>query len=110
MTARPETAAGVPPASADDIATLRGVHYAVDGKTVFRGLDIGIRRRQVTAIMGPSGTGKTTLLRLITGQIAPDRGEVLVDGQSVPALGRRELYALRRRPGDVARHASTTVP
>ena len=99
MTARPETAAAVPPASADDIATLRGVHYAVDGKTVFRGLDIGIRRRQVTAIMGPSGTGKTTLLRLITGQIAPDRGEVLVDGQSVPALGRRELYALRRRMG-----------
>jgi phospholipid/cholesterol/gamma-HCH transport system ATP-binding protein len=84
---------------ADDIATLQGVHYAVDGKTVLRGLDIGIRRGQVTAIMGPSGTGKTTLLRLITGQIAPDAGEVLVDGRSVPRLSRRDLYALRRRMG-----------
>lgn len=99
VTAHVASEAGAAPASANDIATLRGVHYAVDGKTVFRGLDIGIRRREVTAIMGPSGTGKTTLLRLITGQIAPDSGEVLVDGHSVPALGRRELYALRRRMG-----------
>jgi ABC transport permease subunit len=49
--------------------------------------------------MGPSGTGKTTLLRLITGQIAPDAGEVVVDGQNVSRLKRRELYALRRRMG-----------
>ncbi len=91
---RGETAAG-----GQDIATLRGVHYSVDTKEVFRGLDIAIERGKVTAIMGPSGTGKTTLLRLITGQIAPDAGEVVVDGQSVPRLKRRELYALRRRMG-----------
>jgi phospholipid/cholesterol/gamma-HCH transport system ATP-binding protein len=91
---RGETAAG-----GQDIATLRGVHYSVDTKDVFRGLDIAIERGKVTAIMGPSGTGKTTLLRLITGQIAPDAGEVVVDGQSVPRLKRRELYALRRRMG-----------
>lgn len=86
-------------AGADYVATLSGVHYAVDTKVVFRGLDIAIRRGEVTAIMGPSGTGKTTLLRLITGQIAPDAGEVVVDGQHVPRLKRRELYALRRRMG-----------
>jgi len=83
----------------DNIAALRGVHYSVDAKEVFRGLDIGIRRGEVTAIMGPSGTGKTTLLRLITGQVAPDAGEVIVDGHNVPLLKRRELYALRRRMG-----------
>jgi phospholipid/cholesterol/gamma-HCH transport system ATP-binding protein len=83
----------------DDFATLRGVDYAIDGNVVFRGLDLGIRRGEVTAIMGPSGTGKTTLLRLITGQLRADKGEVLVDGRDVGRMGRDELYALRRRMG-----------
>jgi len=86
-------------AGGDNVAVLRGVHYAVDHKPVFRGLDVEIRRGEVTAIMGPSGTGKTTLLRLITGQIHADAGTVEVDGQDVGRLGRRELYALRRRMG-----------
>jgi phospholipid/cholesterol/gamma-HCH transport system ATP-binding protein len=82
------------------IAVLRDVHFAVDsGKHVFSGLDIDIRRGAVTAIMGPSGTGKTTLLKLITGQVLADRGQVLVDGQDVARLSRREIYALRRRMG-----------
>jgi phospholipid/cholesterol/gamma-HCH transport system ATP-binding protein len=82
-----------------DVVVLRNVGYAVGGKTVFEGLDITMRRGDVTAIMGPSGTGKTTLLRLITGQVYPDAGEVLVDGQNVPSLNRPGLYALRRRMG-----------
>ena len=86
-------------AGGDNVAVLRGVHYAVDHKPVFRGLDVEIRRGEVTAIMGPSGTGKTTLLRLITGQIRADAGTVEVDGQDVGRLGRRDLYALRRRMG-----------
>jgi phospholipid/cholesterol/gamma-HCH transport system ATP-binding protein len=86
-------------AGGDNVAVLRGVHYAVDHKPVFRGLDVEIRRGEVTAIMGPSGTGKTTLLRLITGQIHADAGTVEVDGQDVGRLGRRDLYALRRRMG-----------
>ena len=86
-------------ARSDDFATLQGVEYAVNGKPIFRGLDIGIRRGEVTAIMGPSGTGKTTLLRLITGQIRADRGVVLVDGRDVGRMRRKELYALRRRMG-----------
>ena len=92
-------AGGRPVAGGDNVALLHGVHYSVDTKAVFTGLDIEIRRGQVTAIMGPSGTGKTTLLRLITGHIAPDAGDVIVDSQNVPRLKRRELYALRRRMG-----------
>jgi phospholipid/cholesterol/gamma-HCH transport system ATP-binding protein len=93
-------AAGVEPAAVpDDIAALHDVDYSIDGKVIFRGIRIGIRRGDVTAIMGPSGTGKTTLLRLITGQLRPDAGRVIVDGLDVARLGRRDLYALRRRMG-----------
>jgi phospholipid/cholesterol/gamma-HCH transport system ATP-binding protein len=83
-----------------DVAVLRDVQYAVDsGKMVFTDMDIAIARGAVTAIMGPSGTGKTTLLRLITGQIFADRGEVIIEGKNLATLKRSEIYALRRRMG-----------
>lgn len=47
--------------------------------------------------MGPSGIGKTTLLRLIGGQIAPDHGEILFDGENIPAMSRSRLYTVRKR-------------
>lgn len=53
--------------------------------------------RKITAIMGPSGIGKTTLLRLIGGQIAPDHGEILFDGENIPAMSRSRLYTVRKR-------------
>jgi phospholipid/cholesterol/gamma-HCH transport system ATP-binding protein len=81
------------------LADLRQVYYAVGDKPIFRGLDIAIGRGDITAIMGPSGTGKTTLLRLITGQVRADAGEVIVDGQNVASLGHDALFALRRRMG-----------
>ena len=100
MSSYPSSAnGGTPAARAGDIAVLTGVHYSVDDKPIFRGLDIAIGRGQVTAIMGPSGTGKTTLLRLITGQIQADRGSVIVDGRDVSKLSLNDLYALRRRMG-----------
>ena len=86
-------------AGGDNVAVLRGVHYAVDGKPVFAGLDVEFVRGQITAIMGPSGTGKTTLLRLMTGQIRADAGSVVVEGREVSTLSRSELYAMRRRMG-----------
>jgi len=81
------------------IVRVRGLHYAAGGRSIFSGLDLDIAPGTVTAIMGPSGTGKTTLLRLITGQARADRGEVLVDGQDVGRLDRPSLYRLRRRMG-----------
>lgn len=81
------------------MVAVRGVHYAAGGRPIFDGLDLEVRRGRITAIMGPSGTGKTTLLRLITAQIAPERGQVQVFGQDLARLGTREVYALRRRMG-----------
>jgi phospholipid/cholesterol/gamma-HCH transport system ATP-binding protein len=65
------------------IVDIRNLDYAVNGRPVFAGLDIQIPRGKVTAVMGPSGTGKTTLLRLITGQVQADNGSIEVAGENL---------------------------
>ena len=82
-----------------DIIEIRDLEYAVNGRPIFSGLDMNIPRGRITAVMGPSGTGKTTLLRLITGQVAADSGSIIVAEQNVRTLSRRELYVLRGRMG-----------
>jgi phospholipid/cholesterol/gamma-HCH transport system ATP-binding protein len=66
---------------------------------IFDGVSLEIPRGKITAIMGPSGTGKTTLLRLISAQLYPDQGQVLFDGTDLHRLSRRQLYAERKRMG-----------
>ncbi len=83
----------------DVVVAVRDVHYAAGGRPIFAGLDLEVRRGRITAIMGPSGTGKTTLLRLITAQVPPARGQLTVFGQDLAGFGRGEVYALRRRMG-----------
>jgi phospholipid/cholesterol/gamma-HCH transport system ATP-binding protein len=68
-------------------------------KVIFDGLSLTVPRGRVTTVMGPSGTGKTTLLRLIGGQLRPDSGRIWVDGEEVARLSTRRLYALRKRIG-----------
>jgi phospholipid/cholesterol/gamma-HCH transport system ATP-binding protein len=81
------------------IVDIHGLDYAIGGRPVFAGLDIEIERGLVTAVMGPSGTGKTTLLRLITGQVMADSGSIEVAGENIRELSRANLYVLRRRMG-----------
>jgi len=83
----------------DNLVELRDVHYSVGGRAIFKGLTLSVPRGKITAIMGPSGTGKTTLLRLVTGQIHASKGQVLVDGQEVSKLNHQQLYAMRQRMG-----------
>lgn len=78
---------------------IRGLRTRLGDKTIFDGLDLDIPRGKVSAIMGPSGTGKTTLLRHVTGQMRADAGTVEVAGQPVAKLDRKALYALRERIG-----------
>jgi phospholipid/cholesterol/gamma-HCH transport system ATP-binding protein len=86
-------------ASDDVVVDVRDVHYAVDGRPIFSGVNLTVRRGRITAIMGPSGTGKTTLLKLITAQIEADRGQVVAFGKDVAGLSRPEIYAVRKRMG-----------
>ncbi len=81
------------------VVAVRDVHYAVDSRPIFSGVDVRARRGRITAIMGPSGTGKTTLLKLITAQIQPTRGQVTAFGQDLAKLSRPEIYAVRKRMG-----------
>lgn len=85
--------------TSEQIIEVRDVDYSRGRLEIFKGLNINIRRGDVTAVMGPSGTGKTTLLRLITRQIVPDRGHIFIDGVDIGKLNLKELYRLRRRFG-----------
>ncbi|MCC6631260.1 MAG: ABC transporter ATP-binding protein [Gammaproteobacteria bacterium] len=84
---------------AANLVEVRGVRYSAGPRQIFDGLDLAVRRGSITAVMGPSGTGKTTLLRLLTGQVFPTAGSVQVFGQDVGSLSKRELFALRKRMG-----------
>jgi phospholipid/cholesterol/gamma-HCH transport system ATP-binding protein len=88
-----------PAADRELVVEVRDVSYSVVGRTIFERLNLVARRGRITAIMGPSGTGKTTLLRLITGQVRPDSGEIIVNGQDLTTMSGREIFAMRRRMG-----------
>jgi phospholipid/cholesterol/gamma-HCH transport system ATP-binding protein len=83
----------------ENIVEIRDLDYSRGPREIFKGLNINIQRGKITAIMGPSGTGKTTLLRLITRQLVADRGHIEVDGIDIARLNQRDLFRLRRRIG-----------
>src|SRR5450432_1003667 len=78
---------------------LVDVRFAYDKREILKGITMSMPRGKIVAIMGASGSGKTTILRLIGGQLKPASGAVRVGGQSVPDLEPDALYALRRRCG-----------
>jgi phospholipid/cholesterol/gamma-HCH transport system ATP-binding protein len=84
---------------ADILVQIRNLHFKRGEKIIFAGVDMDIHAGRITAVMGPSGTGKTTLLKLIGGQLKPDQGEILVQGQNVHRLKQSELYRLRKKMG-----------
>ena len=79
--------------------SIKNLKFARDRRLIFDGIDMVIRRGKITGIMGPSGTGKTTLLKLIGAQLIPDEGEILVDGIKLSACTRTETFKIRRKMG-----------
>jgi phospholipid/cholesterol/gamma-HCH transport system ATP-binding protein len=85
--------------ASDNLVEIEDVEFRYDVRPVLKGIDMRFPRGKVVSIMGLSGCGKTTTLRLIAGQLRPQRGEVRVAGQPVHLLDQRKLYDLRRRMG-----------
>ncbi|MGH8474712.1 MAG: ATP-binding cassette domain-containing protein [Methylococcales bacterium] len=83
----------------DALISVRDVTFRRGDKIIFDRINLNFPRGKISAIMGPSGTGKTTLLRLIGGQLCPNGGKIVVDGHDVHALGHKELYKLRKSIG-----------
>lgn len=80
---------------------LRGVKKRFGSQVILDGVDFDVREGETVALLGPSGTGKSVLLKTIIGLITPDSGQVIVDGKDVPLLKRDELSELRKTIGYV---------
>ncbi|MCZ2723038.1 ATP-binding cassette domain-containing protein [Marinomonas sp. 15G1-11] len=78
---------------------IQEMSFSRGNRVIYNDVSIQIPKGKITAIMGPSGTGKTTLLRLIGGQLLPSTGSVLVDGKDIPLISRTSLYSLRKKIG-----------
>ncbi|HAS6931014.1 phospholipid ABC transporter ATP-binding protein MlaF [Vibrio parahaemolyticus] len=83
--------------SNNDLVTVNNLTFSRGNRTIFDGIDLYVPEGKVTAIMGPSGIGKTTLLRLIGGQLYPEQGEIWFDGDNIPTLSRKKLYNARKK-------------
>jgi len=85
--------------SQNSLVAIRNLSFSRGDNKIFSDVSMDFERGKITAIMGPSGTGKTTLLKLIGGQLQPAQGAITVDGSNVHRLRRTELFELRKRIG-----------
>ena len=85
--------------NSDNIVEVSNLRFSRNSKLIFENVNFSVQRGKITAVMGPSGTGKTTLLRLIGGQLIPDAGTVMAFGENIPELSRDGLHKVRRHMG-----------
>jgi phospholipid/cholesterol/gamma-HCH transport system ATP-binding protein len=86
-----------PQAESENFVEISNVDFGYGKRPILKGISMAVPKGKLVAIMGGSGCGKTTLLRLIGGQLKPSSGKVTVAGKVVSDLDREELYALRRK-------------
>jgi len=87
------------PHSSDTLVELRDVRFGYGERVILDGISLTVPRGKVTALMGASGGGKTTVLRLIGGQYRAQSGNLTFEGQEVGSMNQAELYTMRRRMG-----------
>ncbi|OAQ14444.1 toluene ABC transporter ATP-binding protein [Bibersteinia trehalosi Y31] len=83
----------------ENLVEVKNLTFKRGERVIYNNLNLKVKKGKITAIMGPSGIGKTTLLRLIGGQLTPDAGDILFDGESVAKASNSKLYQLRQRMG-----------
>src|SRR5256885_3555168 len=83
----------------ENMIEIEDLHKAFEGNQVLDGISCHIPAGKISVVMGPSGTGKSVLLRHVVGLLYPDRGDVRVAGRSVPSLSEEQLLELRRNVG-----------
>jgi phospholipid/cholesterol/gamma-HCH transport system ATP-binding protein len=81
------------------IISLRGVTKSFGSHTVLQDISFDVPKGRITAILGPSGTGKSVLLKNIIGLLRPDAGEIWVDGENIVGMREKDLYRVRRKFG-----------
>ncbi len=88
-----------PKTPSENLVELRDLCFSWPTKVIFDHVNINIPRGKITAIMGPSGTGKTTLLKLIGGQLKPNSGDIQFDGETLVNISTDKLYEARKKMG-----------
>ncbi|GFD92556.1 ABC transporter ATP-binding protein [Alteromonas sp. KUL156] len=81
----------------DHLVEVDNLTFKRADRVIYDGISLKVPKGKITAVMGPSGIGKTTLLRLIGGQLTPDEGDIRFDGDSIVSMSRKTLYETRRR-------------
>jgi phospholipid/cholesterol/gamma-HCH transport system ATP-binding protein len=90
---------GAPGTALDDLVEIENVDFTYETRPILRGISLRVPRGKIVAIMGASGCGKTTTLRMMAGALRPQSGQVRVAGQLISGMSSRALYAMRRKMG-----------
>lgn len=80
-----------------NLVEIHDMSFYRGNRPIYKNMSLHVPKGKITAIMGPSGIGKTTLLRLIGGQLKPQTGKILFDGENIPTMSRSRLYDVRKR-------------
>ena len=81
----------------ENLIEINNLTFSRSGRVIYDDISLQIKKGKTTAIMGPSGIGKTTMLRLMGGQLVPDKGDVKFKGESIPSMRRNRLFEVRRQ-------------